>query len=81
MKARGGGSVIITSSGNGVEGCPHYVHYVAASKHGVLGLAKSAALEFGQFGIRVNSLLPGPTDTSALDWQGGYDLCAGKGPG
>jgi NAD(P)-dependent dehydrogenase (short-subunit alcohol dehydrogenase family) len=80
MKSRGGGSVIVTSSGNGVEGSPHYVHYVA-SKHGVLGLAKSAALEFGQFGIRVNSLLPGPTDTPALDWQGGYDLCAGKGPG
>lgn len=80
MKTRGGGSVIITSSGNGVEGSPHYVHYVA-SKHGVLGLAKSAALEFGQYGIRVNSLLPGPTDTPALDWQGGYDLCAGKGPG
>lgn len=80
MKARGGGSVIITSSGNGVEGSPHYVHYVA-SKHGVLGLAKGAALEFGQYGIRVNSLLPGPTDTPALDWQGGYDLCAGKGPG
>lgn len=80
LKSRGGGSVIVVSSGNGVEGSPHYVHYVA-SKHGVLGLAKSAALEFGQFGIRVNSLLPGPTDTPALDWQGGYDLCSGKGPG
>jgi len=77
---RGGGSIIVTSSGNGVEGSPHYAHYVA-SKHGVIGLAKSAALEFGQYGIRVNILLPGPTDTPALDWQGGYDLCAGKGPG
>lgn len=80
MKERGGGSIIVTSSGNGVEGSPHYAHYVA-SKHGVIGLAKSAALEFGQDGIRVNILLPGPTDTPALDWQGGYDLCSGKGPG
>lgn len=75
-----GGSIIVNASGNGVEGSPHYVHYVA-SKHGVLGLAKSAALEFGRYDIRVNSLLPGPTDTAALDWQGGYDLCANKGRG
>ena len=80
MKERGGGSIVVTSSGNGVEGSPHYAHYVA-SKHGVIGVAKSAALEFGQYGIRVNILLPGPTDTPALDWQGGYDLCSGKGPG
>jgi SDR family mycofactocin-dependent oxidoreductase len=80
IKNRGGGSIIVTSSGNGVEGSPHYAHYVA-SKHGVIGLAKSAALEFASDGIRVNILLPGPTDTPALDWQGGYDLCSGKGPG
>ena len=70
MKERGGGSIVVTSSGNGVEGSPHYAHYVA-SKHGVIGVAKSAALEFGQYGIRVNILLPGPSDTPALDWQGG----------
>lgn len=80
MQEAGGGSVVVTASGNGVEGASGYVHYVA-SKHAVLGLAKSAALAFGQYDIRVNSLLPGPTDTKALDWQGGYDLCAGRGPG
>lgn len=79
MKARGGGSVIITSSGNGVEGSPHYVHYVA-SKHGVLGLAKgprwsSASTVSGQLPSSRAYRYP------ALDWQGGYDLCAGKGPG
>lgn len=80
MKKRGGGSMIVTSSGNGVEASPHYVHYVT-SKHGVLGLAKSAALVFARDGIRVNSILPGPTDTPGLNRQEGYDLIAGKGRG
>ncbi|HEX4305866.1 MAG TPA: mycofactocin-coupled SDR family oxidoreductase [Solirubrobacterales bacterium] len=53
------GSIILTSSVNGKEAGPEMSHYVAA-KHGVLGLMRSFAYELGPYGIRVNSVLPGP---------------------
>lgn len=52
-----GGSIIITSSVAGLRGLPFLSHY-AASKHGVVGLAKSLANELGQHGIRVNTVHP-----------------------
>ena len=52
-----GGSVIITSSVAGLRGLPFLGHY-AASKHGVVGLARSMANELGQFNIRVNTIHP-----------------------
>jgi SDR family mycofactocin-dependent oxidoreductase len=52
-----GGSIIITSSVAGLRGLPFLAHY-AASKHGVVGLAKSMAVELGQFNIRVNTVHP-----------------------
>lgn len=58
-----GGSIIFTSSFVGYTiGFPQHAAY-AASKAGLIGLAKSLASEYGPQGIRVNALLPGGTDT------------------
>jgi NAD(P)-dependent dehydrogenase (short-subunit alcohol dehydrogenase family) len=63
MAARGGGSLIFTSSFVGYTvGFPGVAAY-AASKAGVIGLTQALAVEFGTRGIRVNALLPGGTDT------------------
>ncbi len=52
-----GGSIVITSSVAGLRGHPFLAHY-AASKHGVVGMAKSMAVELGQYDIRVNTVHP-----------------------
>jgi NAD(P)-dependent dehydrogenase (short-subunit alcohol dehydrogenase family) len=63
MLARGGGSVIFTSTFVGYTvGLPGTAAY-AASKSGLIGLTQALAAEFGPRGIRVNALLPGGTDT------------------
>lgn len=63
MLARGGGSLIFTSTFVGhTIGLPGMAAY-AASKAGVIGLTKALACEFGAKGIRVNALVPGGTDT------------------
>ncbi len=59
MMERTRGSIILTSSSNGREPAPELAHYTAA-KHGVIGLMKSFAYELGPYGIRVNTILPGP---------------------
>ena len=53
----GGGSVILTSSVLGLRGAANSIHYSAA-KHGVVGIMRSVASEFGGHGIRVNSIHP-----------------------
>jgi NAD(P)-dependent dehydrogenase (short-subunit alcohol dehydrogenase family) len=63
MLARGGGSLIFTSSFVGhTVGMPGMAAY-AASKAGLVGLTQSLAAEFGARGVRVNAILPGGTDT------------------
>jgi SDR family mycofactocin-dependent oxidoreductase len=52
-----GGSIVITSSVAGLKSLPAQAHYSAA-KHGLVGLAKSAAIELGEYGIRVNTVHP-----------------------
>ena len=58
----GGGRIIVTSSTQGRHGTKLGAAY-SASKWGIIGLMKSAALEFGQYGITVNALIPGLIDT------------------
>jgi NAD(P)-dependent dehydrogenase (short-subunit alcohol dehydrogenase family) len=60
-----GGSIVAISSLNGWRGDPHLPSY-AASKHAVVGLVRSAALDVGQYRIRVNAVAPGPIATQAL---------------
>jgi len=65
MREAGGGSIINISSNAGLEGVEGVVGYVA-SKWAVRGMTKTAALELGQHGIRVNSVHPGGVDTPML---------------
>ncbi|HLH68469.1 MAG TPA: mycofactocin-coupled SDR family oxidoreductase [Candidatus Dormibacteraeota bacterium] len=57
-----GGSIVLVSSAAGLRGYPGIAHYVA-SKHGVVGLMRSLAIELAPYGIRVNCVLPGGVRT------------------
>jgi SDR family mycofactocin-dependent oxidoreductase len=76
MIQRQSGSIVITSSTNGLEAGLNYAHYVAA-KHGVIGLMKNIALELAPYGIRCNSINPGAIKTPMTDHQGAWDMFAG----
>lgn len=80
MMERRTGSIVLTSSVNGFEGNPGAAHY-AATKHAVLGLMRSAALELGPHGVRVNAVCPGLIDTPMTNWPGIYDKMAGRAGG
>jgi 3alpha(or 20beta)-hydroxysteroid dehydrogenase len=65
MRAAGGGAIINVASASGVQGQAWASAY-SASKWGVRGLTRTAAIELGPAGIRVNALVPGPIRTAML---------------
>lgn len=65
MRGRGGGVIVNTASTAGVKSIPNVSVY-SATKHGIIGLTKGAALEQAAHGIRVNAVAPGPVATGLL---------------
>lgn len=66
MLARAGGIIVNTASGAGIVGLKGAAAY-SASKHAVVGLTRSAALDYAAQGIRINAVCPGIVDTRMLD--------------
>ena len=65
MRARGGGAIVNTASVAGLRGSPNVFAYTA-SKHAVIGMTRSAALQFAGDGIRVNAVCPAPIETRMM---------------
>jgi NAD(P)-dependent dehydrogenase (short-subunit alcohol dehydrogenase family) len=80
MKEAGGGAIVNVASGSGLRASPYLSAYTAA-KHGLIGLSKVMAVDLGRYGIRVNVVTPGQTDTPALRRSGAasYQRLRGEG--
>jgi SDR family mycofactocin-dependent oxidoreductase len=76
MIERQQGSIVMTSSVNGLEGGPYFSHYTAA-KFAVVGFMKAIAVELGPQGIRANTVNPGTILSGMTNNQQGYDMMAG----
>ena len=65
FKAQGSGAIVNAASVGGIRAVPNLVAYVA-SKHAVAGMTKQAAIEYGEFGVRVNAVAPGAILTDMI---------------
>jgi NAD(P)-dependent dehydrogenase (short-subunit alcohol dehydrogenase family) len=66
MRAAGSGSVVNTASVGGIRGVGNQSGY-AAAKHGVVGLTRNSAVEYGRFGVRINAIAPGAIWTPMVE--------------
>ena len=66
MRAQGSGSIVNTASVGGIRGVGNQSGY-AASKHGVIGLTRNSAVEYGQYGIQINAIAPGAIMTPMVE--------------
>lgn len=66
MKEQGSGSIVNTASVGGIRGVGNQSGY-AASKHGVVGLTRNSAIEYGIYGIRINAVAPGAIMTPMVE--------------
>jgi NAD(P)-dependent dehydrogenase (short-subunit alcohol dehydrogenase family) len=76
LKKRAGGSIIVTSSIGGIKARGQGNSAYIASKHAEIGLMRAASAECAPFNIRVNCVLPGPTDTRMM-----HSIEEGRSPG
>ena len=87
LQAAGGGSIVNVSSVQGLASQQNVLAYTV-SKHGLLGLTRSMAMDFAKENIRVNCVCPGTVDTPMLKWaasldpnpQSVYDACNAMHP-
>jgi len=75
----GGGSIVITSSTAGLKGTPNTIHYTAA-KHGVVGVMRTLANEFGKQSVRVNTVHPTGVDTVMIQNEKTWGLFSPDDP-
>jgi NAD(P)-dependent dehydrogenase (short-subunit alcohol dehydrogenase family) len=74
MLAGGGGAIVNCASTAGVDGAQFCGAY-SATKHGVVGLTKTGALEYGRQGIRINAVCPGMIRTPMTQADGMREVC------
>jgi NAD(P)-dependent dehydrogenase (short-subunit alcohol dehydrogenase family) len=65
LKAQGSGAIVNAASVGGIRAVPNLVGYGAA-KHAVAGMTKQAAIDYGQYGVRVNAIAPGAIMTDMI---------------
>ncbi|MFA7603824.1 MAG: SDR family oxidoreductase, partial [Novosphingobium sp.] len=75
MLATGGGAIVNCASSAGIRGAAWCGAY-SASKHGVVGLTRAAALEYASQGVRINAVCPGMIDTPMTRKPGMGELIA-----
>jgi NAD(P)-dependent dehydrogenase (short-subunit alcohol dehydrogenase family) len=75
LKTQGSGAIVNAASVGGIRAVPNLVGYGAA-KHAVAGMTKQAAIDYGQFGVRVNAIAPGAIMTEMI--KGSLKKIAGE---